>query len=65
MELAWNNPAPNRTAYRAPAWEVTYKDGSSKVISAHELRAITNRKLDDGVKEATAVVATGPIPFCF
>ena len=64
MELVWNNPSPNRTVYRPPVWEVIHRDGSSRAILAHEIQAINCHKLEDGMKEAVAVVATGLV-FCF
>lgn len=65
MELVWNNPSPNRTVYRPAVWEVIHKDGSSRVIPVDEIQAITCRKLEHGVKDAGAVVATGLGIFCF
>jgi hypothetical protein len=51
MELVWNNPSPNRTVYRPPGWEVIRRNGTRKVIPAHEIRTIAVRKLNHRVKE--------------
>jgi hypothetical protein len=51
MELVWNNPSPNRTVYRPSVWEVIRRNGTSRVIPAHEIQAIADRKLDHRAKE--------------
>lgn len=51
MELVWNNPSPNRTIYRAPVWEIIRRNGTGRIISAHEIQAIADRKLDYRAKE--------------
>ena len=52
MELVWNNPSPNRRAYRAPVWEVLRRNGTRKLISTHEIYGIAEHKLDLPAKEA-------------
>lgn len=52
MELLWNNRSPNHTVYRPSVWEVIGTNGTTRVISAHEIQAIAARRLDHGMKEA-------------
>ncbi len=51
MKLVWNNRRPNRTVYRPSVWEVIGTNGTTRVISAHEIQAIAARRLDHGVKD--------------
>ena len=51
MELAWNNPSPNRTVNRPSAWQVIRRDGTSRVIATHEMQATAGHNLEHGVKE--------------
>ena len=51
MELVWNNPSPNRTAYRPPVWEVIGRNGVTRLISEDELQAIAERKLIHKAKD--------------
>ena len=52
MELVWNNPNPNRTVYRPALWEVLSRNGTPRLISAHEIQGFAKRKLDSTAKEA-------------
>lgn len=66
MELVWNNPSPNRTVYRPPVWEVIGRDGTSRVISDHEVQAIAARRLDHGAKDVLNELQTGfSLSYCF
>ena len=51
MELVWNNPNPNRTIYRPPVWELIRRNGTSRLILAHQIQAVADRTPDPGVKE--------------
>jgi hypothetical protein len=63
MELLWNNPSPNRTVYRPSVWEVLDRNGTSRVISAHEIQSIAEHKLPRAAKEAFNDLQT--LFFCF
>jgi hypothetical protein len=66
MELVWNNRSPNRTVYRPSVWEVIGTNGTTRVISAHEIQAIAARRLDHGMKEAFNDSQAWPAPYsCF
>lgn len=66
MDLVWNNPNPDRTANRPPAWEVVARDGTMRVISADEVRAEAGRKIAHDVKDvANASESLLSLSFCF
>jgi hypothetical protein len=66
MELIWNNPSPNQTVYRPAVWEVIRRNGTSRVIPAHEIQAIAERKRNHGVKEVSSDLQTLFSPYvCF
>jgi hypothetical protein len=66
VELVWNNPNPNRIAYRPSAWEVIGRDGTTKVVAADEIHAIADPKLAHGEKNVRDDVKTSfAAYFCF
>jgi len=64
MELVWNNPSPNRTAYRPPVWEVIGRNGVARVISDGEIQAIAERKLIHSAKDVLNQLQAWVLCFC-
>lgn len=66
MELVRNNSNPNRTIYRPPLWEVIRRNRTTRIIPAHEIQAIADRKLDHRVKEGFNNSQSVLVPYiCF
>jgi hypothetical protein len=65
MKLVWNNPSPIRTDRHPQAWEVIGRDGTTRVISGHEIQAISDGKLVHGENLLSSLQALPASYLCF